>query len=256
MLLLAHATGFHGRCWDQVVQHLDGFRVIAVDFPGHGRSGSSTSTDWGKFGRDIAELIVVLDLREVLAVGHSFGGHCMIQAAARVPDRISRMVVIDPVIFDPRVYGETRSIPDAVEYVANRRDNWDSPEQMVESFRTREPFSRWQLEVLRDYCQHGLVADGNRYRLACAPAFEASLYGGAIDVDIHELVSKVNAPVTVVRAKSSGMEEAKRSFLASPTWPALAAAFKHGKDVYLPDYSHFIPMENPGLIASIILQQG
>jgi pimeloyl-ACP methyl ester carboxylesterase len=254
VLLLAHATGFHGRCWDQVVRHLDGFRVVAVDFPGHGRSDSSASSTWDQFGSDITELIVALDLREIVAVGHSFGAHCLIQAAARVPDRFSKLIAIDPVIFDPKVYSETRSGPDAAGHVARRRAIWDSPEQMFESFCDREPFSRWHSEVLRDYCQYGLVPDAIQYRLACAPAFEASIYGGALDVDIHACVANVNAPVTVVRAKSSGIDVARQSFLASPTWPELAGAFKDGEDVYLPEYSHFIPMENPELVASIIQQ--
>ncbi|MDE0006756.1 MAG: alpha/beta fold hydrolase, partial [Gammaproteobacteria bacterium] len=38
-VLLAHATGFHGRCWDGVVRELgDGVRVLAPDLRGHGRT--------------------------------------------------------------------------------------------------------------------------------------------------------------------------------------------------------------------------
>ena len=127
---------------------------------------------------------------------------------------------------------------------------------MVERFEGREPFSFWQREVLQDYCRFGLVSDGNGYRLACDPAFEANIYGGAGEVAIHDLVPRVSAPVSVVRAKSKGLAEAQNNFLVSPTWPDLAAAFKDGQDVYLPEYTHFLPMENPQLVASIIQQHG
>ena len=38
-IVLIHATGFHARCWDQVVKALPGRHVLALDLRGHGRSG-------------------------------------------------------------------------------------------------------------------------------------------------------------------------------------------------------------------------
>ena len=37
---------------------------------------------------------------------------------------------------------------------------------------------------------------------------------------------------------------------ASPTWPGLAAALPNAEDVFLPEHSHFMPMEAPELVAS------
>ena len=41
---------------------------------------------------------------------------------------------------------------------------------------------------------------------------------------------------------------------SSPTAPDLASHFEHGEDVYLPEYSHFMPMEDPGLVARHVLE--
>ncbi len=37
-VLLLHATGFHARCWDEIVRRLPGRPVYAVDLPCHGLS--------------------------------------------------------------------------------------------------------------------------------------------------------------------------------------------------------------------------
>jgi pimeloyl-ACP methyl ester carboxylesterase len=254
VLLLVHATGFHGRCWDQIASKMGGVRVIAMDLRGHGQSASNFPVSWEHFGRDVINFIVQLDLRSILAAGHSFGGHCVIQAAAQLPGRFAQLFLIDPVVFAPSIYAQKRFGPNPAEAISRRRNVWESPQQMFEEFRDREPFSSWRDDVLQDYCEFGLVRASNsdHYELACAPSFEAAIYGGAIDADIHDCLSKVSTPVTVVRAKSSGIEVARQSFMASPTWPELASAFERGQDIYLPEYSHFIPMEDPNRVASII----
>ena len=45
-------------------------------------------------------------------------------------------------------------------------------------------------------------------------------------------------------------------FSTSPTWPEVAAQFPDGTDIYLPDYTHFIPMQNPELVAGYIADAG
>lgn len=45
-LLLVHATGFHGRVWDQVIARLPGRHVLAIEQRGHGRSQSAYFTNW------------------------------------------------------------------------------------------------------------------------------------------------------------------------------------------------------------------
>ena len=53
-LLLVHATGFHSRCWDQIVTKLpDGLNVFCIDMRGHGRSEKTGPYSWDRFGTDL-----------------------------------------------------------------------------------------------------------------------------------------------------------------------------------------------------------
>ena len=85
---MAHATGFHARCWDAIARALaPGYRVIALDQRGHGRSGKSGPYDWRVFGTDLTIFVDRLDLSRIIGVGHSMGGHAMVQAASSCVER-------------------------------------------------------------------------------------------------------------------------------------------------------------------------
>src|SRR5262249_23869362 len=186
-ILLAHATGFHARCWDRVVVHLPGRDVIAVDMRGHGRSAAQLPVHWADFGADLAALVRATALTDVIGVGHSMGGHAMTQATAAEQQRFQRVVLIDPVIAAPDEYGSAGVrwlLPDGVSHPTQRRRNrWASPDEMFERFKDRPPFAAWDRDVLRDYCTHGLVlnANGAGYVLACPPDFGAAISMAARD---------------------------------------------------------------------------
>lgn len=251
-IFLSHATGLHSRCWDEVVRHLDGKYVIAADHRGHGRSSNTPPFGWDQFGSDLADLIDALDLKDIHGVGHSMGGHCMVQAAARETGRFRRLTLFDPVILGPSDY-VSRPASTEAHFVAKRRNVWESPRQMFDAFKDRSPFSRWHPDVLDAYCRHGLVPDGEVYLLACPPDIEAGIYATTAEFSVHELIPSIEIPVTVVRARWHGVAASAQDFLLSPTWPELAGRFAQGRDLYRPDYSHFLPMENPELAASVIM---
>lgn len=249
-VLLAHATGFHGRIWDQVARRLPGRRVVAFDFRGHGRSDKPPPPyDWRWFGEDVLAVVDALSLRGAVGVGHSKGGHAVTFAAAHRPEAFAALLLIDPVILPESAYGEG-PFP-GEHFAARRRNEWSSPEEMFERFSTREPFSRWDREVLWDYCRHGLLPNpaGTGYVLACPPAVEASIYAGSRGRNVYPEVARVRVPVRVLRARSRGLGAVGVDMSASPTAPDLASRFALGEDVELPQYSHFLPMEAPGLVA-------
>ena len=255
-VLLIHATGFHARCWDGVVRSL-GARaghVVALDLRGHGRSSKTGPYPWSAFGADVAAFVAALDLQDVLGVGHSMGGHALVQAAAEHPSRFARLLLVDPTILDPATYRDVPSFASAEEHpVARRRNRWQSAEEMIERFEGRTPFSLWNREVLEDYCRHGLnpAPDGDGLVLGCPPLVEASIYLGSAGCDVLQQVAALRQPVTVLRARN-GTRQGAMDFSRSPTWPGLAAAFANGRDVHLPELTHFIPMQRPDLVAGYI----
>jgi pimeloyl-ACP methyl ester carboxylesterase len=257
-LVLAHATGFHGRCWDQIVAHLDGRHVLAVDQRGHGRSDGTPPVDWRMFGRDLAELMRAFDLRDAVGVGHSMGGYATTVAAAAEPERYRRLVLIDPVIGPPDAYvaGSRAAFTGTPHPTAKRRARWTSPAEMLSRFRDRPPFDTWNPAVLRDYVEYGLLPDrgAKGWVLACDPAFEAAVYMSALDdAGVHDSVARVSAPVLVVRAKEPPGSRDRMDFRFSPTWPGLASAFRRGREIHVPDRTHFVPMEDPAQVARWIL---
>jgi pimeloyl-ACP methyl ester carboxylesterase len=254
-LVFAHPTAFHGRLWDAVIRLLPGRRALAIDARSHGRSGQAPPpAHWRAFGADLARVIDHFALRDAVAVGHSMGGHALVQTAALRPSAFRQWLLIDPTIYPEERYSQP---PFDGSFTLRRKARFDSVEQMFERFRNRPPFARWRPEIVHDYCRFGLLPSEDGLVLACPPAFEASIYAEstATDANLYPVIAGIRAPVTVMRA---GMERGPGplDLSASPTAPDLAARFANGRDILLPGRSHYIPMEDPDVVAAEIRRLG
>src|SRR5947209_4592077 len=77
VVTFSHGWPLSSDAWDGQMLFLvqKGFRVVAHDRRGHGRSSqASTGNDMNGYADDLAALIEALDLKEATLVGHSTGG--------------------------------------------------------------------------------------------------------------------------------------------------------------------------------------
>ena len=254
-LLLVHAAGFHARVWDAVCRRLPGRRIIALDLRGHGRSDKiGIPGSWDLFGEDIAHLVRTLDLRDAIGVGHSMGGRCVTMGADLVPDAFAGLLLVETImpLTRPR---RPRQNGGPADYVRKRRNEWASPEEMLERFMDRAPYSAWDPEVLADFIRWGLLPnpDGEGYVLACPPDVEAGVYAtNTTGPVMRPIMAGLDLPVIVVRARQLKPGQPRVAFATSSTPPQLASLFPDAEDVVLPERSHFVPMEDPGIVADYV----
>jgi pimeloyl-ACP methyl ester carboxylesterase len=250
-ILFTHATGFHARVWDSIIKQLPDRHCFAIDLRGHGRSDKDfESYNWRRFGEDTALIAKELGLRGAIGVGHSLGGHAMALASAMEPAAFSRLLLVDPVIHSPGWYD---GAPTRVDFIARRKKHWKSAEEMFERFHARLPFSAWKPDILRDYCEFGLLPDEHELVLACPPEIEASIYAHSNwpDADISEEVATIQTFTTILRSAKL-MTKEHFDLSASATDPSLASRMPNAEDVYLEGATHFIPMEHPELIINAL----
>ncbi|MFN4020593.1 MAG: alpha/beta hydrolase [Erythrobacter sp.] len=252
-LVFAHATGFHGRVWDAIAEQFPGHRIHAIDLRGHGRSGGGPITDWRIMASDVAQFLDQAGIAGAVGIGHSMGAHTLLQVAADHALAFSRLVLFDPVILAPEFYAlpEPLYTADNPHPAIRRKRDFASAEEMMERFRTRDPYCLFDSRVFADYCRRGLrpAGSGEGMELACTPEMEASVYGSSrSNGAILEAAKTVGVPVLVVRARMTSLTD----FKSSPTWPELAGVLPQGTDLHRPDRTHFHPFEDPADAARII----
>jgi haloalkane dehalogenase len=96
---------FHGEptwsfLWRKVIPPVReaGYRCIAPDYAGFGRSDKPTEIGWYTYDRHVelmALLLEELDLRDATAVVHDWGGPIGLRLAVEHPERISRIVIME-----------------------------------------------------------------------------------------------------------------------------------------------------------------
>ena len=98
VVTFSHGWPLNSDAWDGQMLFLaqNGFRVVAHDRRGHGRSSQASSgNDMNGYADDLAALIEALDLKEVTLVGHSTGGGEVARYIARHgTKRVARAVLI------------------------------------------------------------------------------------------------------------------------------------------------------------------
>lgn len=257
-ILFLHATGFHARLWDEIIESFPDHPCYAVDLRFHGCSSKEGVVHWPSMADDIIALVKVLDLRDFVLVGHSIGGYLGTLTAAAYPERVAQLLLLDPVIMSPERYAMAKQLEAAVKPedhpVAKRRTEWLGPEEMVERFKGRAPFDKWQPRALADYCAHALSEPDEKgvRTLLCDPLHEVQIYLQHSGDVIHSTLGKVETPTTIIRAREPGPDDTVYDFSLSPTWPELVGAFPSARDIYRDDLTHFIPMQAPDLVVSYI----
>ena len=98
VVTFSHGWPLNADAWDGQLLFLAqrGFRVVAHDRRGHGRSGQASSgNDMDGYADDLAAVIETLDLKNVTLVGHSTGGGEVVRYIGRHgAKRVAKAVLI------------------------------------------------------------------------------------------------------------------------------------------------------------------
>ena len=213
-LVFVHANGFNAMTYRTLLAPLSGtLRIWAPDLRGHGHTTLPTGRDgrrgWSDHRDDLVALLEALDGPPVVMAGHSMGGTSALLAAAERPDRVSKLVLMDPVIwgrltvalFQLPVFDRMASHIPLVKGARRRRAVFDSREQALAAYSGRGAFRGWPEMMIADYLTDGLVETPEGYVLACAPEWEASNYA-AQSHDPWRALKRVNRPVRILKAET------------------------------------------------------
>ncbi len=114
-IVFHHGWPLSGDDWDAQMLFFvsKGYRVIAHDRRGHGRSDQvSDGHDMDHYAADVAALVRELDLKNAIHIGHSTGGGEVARYVARAePGRVAKAVLIGAV---PPIMVKTTANPDGI----------------------------------------------------------------------------------------------------------------------------------------------
>lgn len=93
-----HGWRSESKVWHKIINSLQNpsLRVLALDLPGFGQSPAPKHEFYIKdYTNIVAEFIKKLELKDVIVVGHSFGGRIGISLAAIYPDLVKKLILVD-----------------------------------------------------------------------------------------------------------------------------------------------------------------
>ncbi|MDG2536025.1 alpha/beta hydrolase [Sphingomonas sp. HITSZ_GF] len=237
--------------WDAQMMFflLKGYRVIAHDRRGHGRS---TQTDTGNemdtYAADVAALVEHLDVKGAVHVGHSTGGGEVAHYVARAkPSRVSKMVLIGavpPVMVksDKNPGGLPIEVFDGIRagVLANRAQLYiDFPTGPFYGF--NRPGAVISQGIIDNWYRQGMMG-GIKAHYDCIKAFS--------ETDFTEDLKKIEVPSLVMHGEDDQVVP------YADSGPLSAKLLKHGTLKSYPGYPHGMATThadviNPDLLAFI-----
>jgi non-heme chloroperoxidase len=244
----SHGWPLNSDMWDGQMQFLaqNGFRVIAHDRRGHGRSSqSSMGNDMNGYADDLAAVIEALDLNDVTLVGHSTGGGEVARYIGRHgTKRVARAVLIAAV---PPLVLKTPNNPEGLPievFDGLRASLYNDRSQTYRDFApmfygANRPGAKVSQGVLDQFwlwsMQCGLM---NAYE--SIQAFS--------ETDFTEDLKKIDVPTLVLHGEDDQIVPVKNSAVKA------ARLIKGAKEVYYPGAPHGITATHQDQVNAELLQ--
>jgi pimeloyl-ACP methyl ester carboxylesterase len=253
VVLLAHATGFHGHAYLPIAKHLaPAFHSWGMDFRGHGDTPlpEGWPIAWDGYGDDAFAVASALVERPggsggLVGFGHSMGGTGLVMAAARRPDLFRLLVLFEPIVFPTDRLRDPDSPNPLRDGARRRRAVFDSFDAAIANYASKPPMAAFDPEALDAYVRHGFRQEGDHVRLKCAPDTEADTFDNGGKHSTWDYLAGIETPVVVVAGPAT---ELCPAIVA----PLVAAELVNGRFVLEPGMDHFGPLTHPAQVAELI----
>lgn len=246
-LVFHHGWPLSGDDWDgQMMFFLNqGFRVIAHDRRGHGRSTQTAhGNDMDTYAADVAELTNALDLKDAVHIGHSTGGGEVIRYVAKHgKGRVAKAVLISAV---PPIMVQTDNNPDGIPLSVFDEIRAGVAAQRPQFFRDFTiPFYGYNREgakisqdIRENWWRQGMMG-GAKAHYDCIKAFS--------ETDFTEDLKSVDVPVLVLHGEDDQIVPFPLSGAKS------IKLLKNGKLISYPGFPHGMPTTEAATINADLL---
>lgn len=251
---LAHANGFPASTYQTIIDQLKPhYRVISMDLrPLWPESDYRKFNNWDTIGDDLIQFLDQQGLKNVIGMGHSFGGIATVIAAQKRPDLFRKLVLIEPVVLPDWVYMMTKFLPKALLKRANpivkstlvRTDTWKNKKAAFTHFRPKKLFADVADKELWDYVNAGTKEVDGKVRLTYAKEWEAQVY--MTFSNPWEYFSRLTTPYLALRGETS-------TTIRDETWKKWQKLKGSNTLIQFDDCGHLLPIEKPEKMVQSIL---
>jgi non-heme chloroperoxidase len=246
-IVFHHGWPLSGDDWDaQMIFFLDqGFRVIAHDRRGHGRSTQTANGhDMDTYATDVAELAQALDLKNAIHIGHSTGGGEVIRYVAKHgKGRVAKAVLISAV---PPIMVQNKNNPEGIPlsiFDEIREGTATKRPQYFQDFTTpfygyNRPGAKISQGVRDNWWRQGMMG-AIKAHYDCIKAFS--------ETDFTEDLKSVDLPVLVLHGEDDQIVPFHISGEKS------VKLLKNGKLISYPGFPHGMPTTEAATINADLL---
>ncbi len=226
-VVFIHGSGMDRTTWQMQSRWFahHGFRVAALDLPGHGASGGEPLTAIEEMGEWTAAVIHELDMAPAHIVGFSLGTFVALEAAAQDPTSAQSVVLIGTAA-DMPVHPELLSSSyDDIEHASRLMTSWGIGNRAHRG--GHQSPGTWLVGACTALIDTSPINALGHDMVAC------NEYSGAVAAG-----ERVQAPVTFILGSEDKMTPVKKSV-------DLVAAVENKTVVHLSEIGHMMPIEDP-----------
>ncbi|HEX4292973.1 MAG TPA: alpha/beta hydrolase [Rhizomicrobium sp.] len=247
-IVFSHGWPLSADDWDNQMLFFmhQGFRVIAHDRRGHGRSTqTSGGHDMDHYADDLAALTEHLDLKNAVHVGHSTGGGEVVHYIARHGEsRVAKAAIISavPPVMVKKAGNPTGTPMEAFDgyrnaVAANRAQLYvDVPTGPFYGF--NRPGAKISQGVIDNWWRQGMMGAANAH-YDCVKAFS--------ETDFTDDLKKINVPVLVMHSEDDQIVP------YADAGPKSAALLKNGTLKTYKEFPHGMPTTHADVINADLL---
>jgi pimeloyl-ACP methyl ester carboxylesterase len=225
-VVLIHGAGGTHLFWPVEVRRLPGYRILALDLPGHGKSGGCCQQSIQAYASQVTGWMDAIGLRQAVWVGHSMGAAICLALAIQFPERVLGIGLV----------GGGASLPvrsDILEYAASPRTLRKAIEILVSLGFSASANSR-------------LVELAGQRMLETRPSV---FYGDLLacnSFDVTEQLREIRRPCLVLCGSEDQLTPPRKAQF-------LASTIRRARLRTIPEAGHMVMLEQPQAVAEALV---
>lgn len=226
-VVLIHGAGGTHLYWPSDVRRLPGYRVYAIDLPGHGKSEGRVQQSINAYTEDVLSWMDALGLHRAVFIGHSMGSAISLSLALDHPEQVLGLGLIGAgarLRVSPEITENASSsttFHNAIQTLITQSFSENTPRKLVDQAAKRMAETRFSV----------LYGD----LLAC-DAF-----------DVMDRVSDIRCATLVLCGEDDQMTPKRYSQFLADQIPSARLQL-------VPEAGHMVMLEKPKMVADIILE--